>query len=373
MQRIKSSQFLVLFVMLVCSITSLDAQIWPGDIDNNGKAEHVDLLYLGYVYQEDGPARSAVSIDWLPQPNGPLWGVIFPNLNVDISYADCNGDGTIDDLDIEAIAQNYGLSHAPVTPAPILVGMPGVDPTVEVVRNTTDTLQQGAVEFFELHLGPGHYSDIYGISFTVSFDTAYVDSLVKVFPPTGWITNNNTDEVVMVAHDYLEPNPANAKHGRIDIAYSRTNGVSIMGGGMMGIFGIVMEDNLNGKLDGAIDFDMEVLDIRIVDEQLNFKPTVSSVSEFFILTTDVDKPILEDNSITVYPNPAFEFIIAESNNNQITGYELYNLQGKLLDYDFFESNTLIELKLKERLNGLHLLKIHTPKGVLIKKIMLINP
>lgn len=372
MHLIKSSQFLVFLIVLFGSISTTTAQIWPGDIDNNGIAENVDLLYMGYAYGEIGSPRSSTSIVWTPHPAGPLWGVIFPNLNLDISYADCNGDGVVDDLDIEAIEQNYSLTHPTITSAPMLAGIPGIDPTVEIIRNSTDTLQQGKVEFFELHLGPGHYSDFYGISFTISFDTAYVDSVVQVFPASGWITNNNTDKVIMMSHDYIEPNSANGRDGRIDIAYSRTNGVPIMGSGFMGIFAIVIEDNLNGKLDGAIDFDMEVLNIRYVDEQLDFKPTVSSISEFYILSTDVSNPIIEDNSLNVYPNPAVDFIMAESTTNEITGYELYNLQGQLIQQDFFESNTIVELRFEEALNGIHLLKLHTPRGLLIKKIMIVN-
>ncbi len=369
---LSKSIFLLVFTNLLFQVTTLNAQIWPGDVDNNGEADNVDLLYLGYAYGQTGPQRTSTSIDWLAQPSGLLWGTSFPGQSLDLSYADCNGDGVVDDTDIQAISQNYASVHQTVTVPPIIAGVPGIAPTVEIKRSTTDTLSEGAVEFFELHLGPNHYPSFYGISFTVSFDTAYVDSVLQVFPATGWINNNDLDRVVLVSKSYIEPNATNGKHGRLDIAYSRTNGIPIMGSGLMGLFAIIMEDNINGKTGGFINFDFEVLDIRMVDDQLNFQPTASSISEFYILTTGVNDLILDETDFKIYPNPASHKIITESIKREIIGYELYNLQGQLVQYDFFEARSVVEFLLDDELNGMHLLKIQTPKGLLVKKIMIVN-
>jgi len=370
--KLIKSLLLILITSALCNTSNLQAQIWPGDIDNNGKAEHVDLLYMGYAFGEVGAQRATISIDWLPQSNGVLWGITFPGTILDFSYADCNGDGVVDELDVDAITTNYAQIHQTFVPAPLLIGTPGVDPTVLVKRNSTDTLTQGNLEFFELHFGGGHFTNFYGVSFTVSFDSTYVDSVLQVFPATGWITNNNQDQVITASNVYFEPNPVNGLHGRIDIAYSRTSGVPIMGSGLMGLFAIVMEDNINGFAPGSVPLDMEVIDIRLVDEQLNFKPTVPSVSNFVILTNTNDSYFKENSSIHVFPNPASNSINIESDKNEITGIELYNLQGQLVEFEVYNYDALVKLEVSPSLNGSYILKIKTPDGMLIRRVMIIN-
>jgi len=371
MMLIKPYPILILLFAFVSTFIEVDAQIWPGDIDNNGRTENVDLLYMGYAFGETGFQRATISSNWTAQPAGPLWGITFPGTSMDIMYADCNGDGVVDGTDIDAITANYAATHQVIVPAPLIQGSPGVDATVEVKRNTTDTLSEGAIEFFEFHLGPGHYTNFYGVSFTATFDTAYVDSVLQVFPASGWITNNDKDIVASVSDKYIDTNPANGKHGRIDVAYARTDGTPIMGSGLMGIFAIIMEDNINGKMGGGvIDFEFEVIDVRMIDHQLNFLPTVPSVSEFYILSTNVSDPVLEDNTLSVFPNPASQFMYVESEVNKINGFELFNLQGQLIQQATYDNDSIIKFEFEDGLTGVYMLKIHTQNGILIRKIII---
>jgi len=52
----------LLAAMLFWSI--LGAQIWPGDANNNGKADQVDMLYIGWAFGTDGSPREVMGTTW---------------------------------------------------------------------------------------------------------------------------------------------------------------------------------------------------------------------------------------------------------------------------------------------------------------------
>lgn len=369
MNYIKKTFFI--FTVFSLFTGTLIAQVWPGDVNNNGEVNSIDLLYLGYAYGTQGAQRPNPSTNWLAQAAAPAWGANFPTNLLDVSYADCDGDGNIDNLDVDVIEQNYHLTHNNVSPYVLLNGTPGIDPAVEVKRTTTDTLVPGNQEYFELHLGPNHVNNFYGISFTVSFDTTYVDSVVNVFPAIGWITNNGQDNVIQVSNTYLEPNAANGKNGRIDVAYSRTNGQKVFGTGIIGIFSIVMEEHVIGRYSGLpVDFEFEVLNVRMVDPMLDLIPTVPSISEFYILTTDNSSPIiLQESNLTVYPNPASDIATIYSENLEINQLDIIDISGRRVRTLQLTNENLIEMQVNDLPEGIYILKFITKEGILLRKFM----
>jgi len=364
----------IVFIFTVFSLFTgtLIAQVWPGDINNNGEVNSIDLLYLGYAYGTQGAQRPNPSTNWLAQTAAPAWGTTFPTNQLDVSYADCDGDGIIDIFDVDVIEQNYHLTHNNVVPYVLLTGTAGIDPAVEVKRTTTDTLVPGNQEYFELHLGPNHVNNFYGISFTISFDTTYVDSVVNVFPAIGWITNNGQDNVIQVSNAYLEPNAVNGKNGRIDVAYSRTNGQKIFGTGIIGIFSIVMEEHVSGRYSGLpVDFEFEILNIRMVDPLLNLMPTVPSISEFYILTTNNSAPLIqEETNLIVYPNPASDYTTVYSENIEINQVEIIDINGRLVRTLQISNAHRFDIQLYDLQKGVYILKLSTQEGLLLKKLMI---
>jgi hypothetical protein len=79
--------------------------VWPGDANNDGIANAVDVLPLGLYYNETGPPRTSqgcfweckIATEWTPNPN--------------VTYADCNGDGIVNAADVLCIGLNYNKTH----------------------------------------------------------------------------------------------------------------------------------------------------------------------------------------------------------------------------------------------------------------------
>lgn len=362
---------LIFFTIFLFGLTSLQAQVWPGDINNNGEVSSFDLLFLGYAYGQQGASRPNPSTNWIAQTAAPLWGTSFPGSQLDISYGDCDGNGVIDLQDVTVIQQNYGLQNSSYSPGVILTGIPGQDPTVEIKRTTNDTLTPGALEAFEIHFGQNHVNNFYGISFTISYDTAYVDSVVNVYDAAGWITNNGQDAVIQVYDSYIQPNSANGKDGRIDVAYSRINGLPVFGFGFVGLFSIIMEENVSGKTGSPpIDFEFEVLNIEMVDEALNIQPTVPSISEFIILTNN-QTPIIKEPELLMFPNPASSEVTLFSEQVNIEQLEIIDINGQRI-LDITVQSTEITIPIQDLSNGMYIVKLSTPHGLVIRKLLISN-
>ena len=77
--------------------------VWPGDANNDGGVTEVDVLSLGRYFGFTGPLRENGSISWSGQAAEP-WE---PE---EATYADTNGDGVVNDADLDAIVQNFRRS-----------------------------------------------------------------------------------------------------------------------------------------------------------------------------------------------------------------------------------------------------------------------
>jgi hypothetical protein len=81
-----------------------NAIVYPGDTDNSGRVDSLDVLPLGVYWRETGMARSEASTQWTPQECG-FW------TQSSATYVDCDGNGLIDCRDILAIGQHWELTH----------------------------------------------------------------------------------------------------------------------------------------------------------------------------------------------------------------------------------------------------------------------
>jgi hypothetical protein len=80
--------------------------VYPGDTNNDGVVNEVDVLPLGIFWSWTDLARDSLGIDWTIKPVKQPWS------DRAATYADANGDGVIDLKDLVAISANWGKTHA---------------------------------------------------------------------------------------------------------------------------------------------------------------------------------------------------------------------------------------------------------------------
>jgi hypothetical protein len=79
--------------------------VYPGDANNDGVVNEVDVLPLGIFWSWTDLARDSLGIDWTIKPVKQPWS------DRAATYADANGDGVIDLKDLVAISANWGKIH----------------------------------------------------------------------------------------------------------------------------------------------------------------------------------------------------------------------------------------------------------------------
>ncbi len=140
--------------------------VWPGDFNYDGIATESDMLHWGRAYGFSGLARLAPATDWSPQ-EAELWLQDIDGINS--MHQDGNGDGAVDELDIDVLVQNFGQEHnftAPLSLASTLV--------YELVRrDTTSGL------YYDLYVTDGaeNYISTHGISLVLNFGDIPIDEI----------------------------------------------------------------------------------------------------------------------------------------------------------------------------------------------------
>lgn len=81
-------------------------EVWPGDTNNDGLVNTADIFPLALYFNQKGNVRPNASLIWTGQPMPYPWSPL------ELTYADANGDGVINAMDILAIGANYGKTHA---------------------------------------------------------------------------------------------------------------------------------------------------------------------------------------------------------------------------------------------------------------------
>lgn len=179
----------LLFLLLIP--VALQSQLLlPGDANNDGRVNHVDLLAIGLNFGQTGPPRLPPfqGINWTPKPF-QFWPTTLPSTGINDGFSDCDGDGIVSAEDILALKFNYDSAHtqsqpppqpyapfmhAPTTARPKLVFSFDKD-TVSV----SDTLR---LSIFYNHPPalPQAISPM-GVAFTLEFNEAFIkDSLTTV-------------------------------------------------------------------------------------------------------------------------------------------------------------------------------------------------
>ncbi len=211
--------------------------VWPGDADNDGVANVLDVLAIGLSYNNNGLLRFNTDNTWRAQPSFNWQSQLYNG--EDEKFADCNGDALIDLFDLLPIALNYGQTHNKQEARDTSGG-----PELFVVF-PNDTVSAGDTIVGTLLLGSDSIpvDTFYGISFTLNYDNTIVDTSSMEIEFTDSWAGNSTNTISLSQDFYYQ--------GAIDAGYCRTDHQSVNGYGAIGTVSFIMIDDLAGKRQGV--------------------------------------------------------------------------------------------------------------------------
>lgn len=352
-------------ILLFMQGVSVQAQVWPGDVNNNGIVNHIDLLYFSEVFLQNGPPRQPgeEGIEWEEKAVDVPWAGNFSN-GVNHGFADCDGDGFIL-FDNEAIVENFGLTHGVVTPDVFTPGVEGDDIPLTMGLINGVLFENSAALMFLYLGGPGmDVNDLTGLAFSLKYDPdVFVDTAID-FSIGDWISSG-----AGMVLDVVENNP---DEGRIDVALTRldTGPVGLSGNGDVGLFFIVIEDNVVG-LTETIESSISIENVKLIEKGFVETPVYADSVTLVISGENVvstNTPI-EEESIRVYPQPAGSFLWVDAPDHLVNRLEIIDVAGRtVLGQSFDRHQGALRLETDHLKAGFYLLKILTEQGWVTRKV-----
>lgn len=359
-------QLFTLYLALFFVQSSFGQTLWPGDINDNGIVNGIDVLYAGIAYGSNGFIRPSGSETWQAQTIGGLWTQSFFD-GTNYAYADCDGNGVIDEDDIsETIENNFSLTHGVVTTDEYSDNNSGDAPAVKLLPQNTN-IGVGATAFFDLWLGDevSQVQDFYGIALVLTYNPDFILGSEWEYEEAENAWYDPTDDE---SEDLLVVDEVN---GKMELAITRLNQQSISGSGKLGEFSIVIEDIIVGLQADTLNLEIEA--IRMIDENFNTLPVILDNATVVVSRPNDINPIDINKLVHIFPNPTKD-VFTISSAAEIHGYELRDISGKKIiskNIPPNENNTTeISLSSLRLTPQLYLLKIFTSSGIVVKKILL---
>ena len=256
----------ILPILFFFFLQTVSAQlVWPGDVNNNGIVNEVDLLALGKAFGQTGPARPDATTNWVGQTLPEQWEGTFPN-GLSYAFADCDGDGRISLEDVKVLEANLNRSHVdvPFVPDEILPGIPGVSPSFELLSKDIN-ITPGKEKEIAIGLGNAAISvdSIAGLSFLIKLDPSLYNVQATDFNFSGWLGEGREG----VATITKTVTAGRSSIGDFLVAFTVTNGIPLSGNGQIGTI-ILSPSEFITEID-LPNLDISIDSITLVDANLN--------------------------------------------------------------------------------------------------------
>lgn len=368
----------ILLLLGVSSLTTPNANgqvVWPGDTNNNGIVNGVDALYIGLGFGTTGAAREDEEADWNPQDAPSPWLQSFPN-GLNYFYADCNGDGIIDEDDLtEAVFENFlETQEEPpmITPDGYLNASPGGSAARLRLEPVATTINEDSPLEVEIFLGDENtpIENFYGISFQLSYSTrqgSNFENPAFTFENNGWFDPSNNNSILFFASN---------EDGRSDLTICRTDQQTISeGNGKLGSFSIIMEDIIVGLEQDT--FVIKVDSVLLLTDEATGTPIEVDSTSVLILeegvnsTVEVEQPT---DGWRVWPNPAQDHIQLSGNLSTLQDIALFDTRGRRIDliYNPQGSRSRIYQWPKHLSAGVYWLRLQSNNKISTRKIIILN-
>lgn len=344
----------------------VESCVYAGDANNDGVANHYDLLNIGLGYGLTGPERPDASLEWVAQFGLPWDETISITDSTDTGlltesttnakYADCNGDGIIDEADVVAIELNFGFTQGKTSEE--------VDASGPNIRfNLPEAVEANSWVEVEIILGEveSPIESLYGLAFTFNYDASIIDasSVAITYDNESWISGSDENTLT------ISQNIADA--AKVFTAFSRTDGVDVSGAGKIANGHFFIIDNIDGKDEWIQALEISASDAIYINSAGEFKDIEGDIVSLDVMSNINEySPNLPANNglIKVSPNPSHGFVNV-SCSSVIEQLIVYDLSGNIVFQNILSSennNSEFTLYTNNLVAGMYLLEVRNKAG-----------
>ncbi|HEX2900281.1 MAG TPA: T9SS type A sorting domain-containing protein, partial [Bacteroidia bacterium] len=153
--------------------------------------------------------------------------------------------------------------------------------------------------------------------------------------------------------------------GRIDLALTRTDHQPISGEGIISRIGIVVIDNISGKMPGDTTYTPLTItpaDARMVDPLGKDLPLQGVSKELVVQGMISEPPLAPGSQAAVFPNPTRDEIYVQTASDSPASLRLHDLTGKMVMAQDFPAAAHKRLQLSALRAGVYLLGVTNAAG-----------
>lgn len=333
--------------------------VWPGDANADGIVNNKDLLTLGFCMGEEGTPRLENSAGWFAQ-QASNWSNPYVPLQTDLKHADADGNGHITQTDAAVILQHYGHTDNLLPSSPLTKkGLPFF------FHLLTPNAGIGDLVEVEVSLGSAAepVTNLYGMTFDALLSANIRDSAFQMeYYNNSWINLNAPFLTLGVS-------PAS---GRLESAFTRTNGQPVSGYGVIGKFSFVIIDIVDvGRPDDFLSFNLTLSNASVQwgdgvltnGSNYEMKIPLSNTQE-----RAVSKPAPQQQML-VYPSPASHWVQVELMHGElIHTLALYDMNGRMVQHLTGLASDRTVLDVSQLPDGLYIVAAQTTQGTLVRKL-----
>lgn len=324
--------------------------VFPGDADYDGTANNFDVLAIGANFGETGPSRPLANLQWYGQM-APDWAdSLGPNVNM--KQVDTDGNALVNADDTLAIALNYGFTHSKAQ------GLQTTGVPLDI-RAGFDSVLVGDTAVYHISLGDSATpaDSVYGIAFTINYDTALTDTNGLLYTDFSncWIAAPSN---IMTFSFDRYPSP------HADIALVRTDGQDTSGFGDLCRIGFVTIDNISGKRNTLTEtFHVSISDILFIDKDMNFREAVGGSDSTIVVEeeTNLASP-MDEQKLQIYPLPGNESVFLHLPGGNLEQVLVYDLSGKLVLDQGLDGSPREQIGVKQLPPGTYFLQVRSREG-----------
>jgi Secretion system C-terminal sorting domain len=318
--------------------------VWPGDANNDGIADHFDVLAIGTAYGVQGPTRTS-DYTWSPQQAGD-WIQELPD-GTNFKHADTDGNGLVEAADVNLIKLHHGKFRDGYYD--ISEYDPGDDIYMQASTDIDNYTVEKADGAFNITVKKQAIDSLVGLAFTIVYDTAY------------FMSGKTFQSLWSYCLYYLNGYGQNVEklNGEINFAAFNASGLCPMDDEkLMSIVQLLPRAILPGtstslrftKIRGILANGREV-DLGGQDLKLNF--------EGF----DIKKQDEPKSGINVYPNPSTGAFYFNLDKTEVENWRITDATGRLLDVRLDLHQRDFMLDLSEYPSGIYFMRLNRPESV----------
>lgn len=344
--------------------------VWPGDTNNDGLVDLNDFLSIGLNMGSTGTPRLAEDPEmWCPQASED-WEISSPS-GVNLKYVDANGDQLVSALDTQVVMANYGLSHQ-------LQPNPTNTSAFDIILDGDVFAEPGDLLAIDVLLGTNlvGVEDIYGFRFPFPYDPSIFvpESINLVFEEDSWLSYGSP--VISTQVNRQET-------GDFQAAYIRTNGKPMSGYGQVGTLYVGVEDiygfrnrpdevittSIGGHNAAVVATTGDMQAVRV--QPLEIKIQTKNKLEELATSAEINQYL--DGKLLSFPNPSSGRLTVHLNGQQtFDELSVVDRLGRLVLQEKNMHTNHQVLDLGSLPNGMYILSVTTPEGVVNRKIEIVH-